>query len=357
MIINGSFTTEHINGVPRYAAEIVKRLDQRFEKGQLELVIPQDAVIVPQLKNISIIKIGKRQSSIDHILWEYKCLSKYANQNKAGCINFSNRTEFVKNSLTTLHDIIPIAGKKYDTEWSKNLNATFTKLTKEILFYTWGYIKKRNAKYIVTVSQFSRQCISQKFHIAPERIEVIGNGWEHIRDVTSFNEERNERIQPRKYFLTLGNVFPYKNIKWIIDEARGMPYEIFVIAGKMPQDFINMFSLSLPNVIFLGYVSDAYMKYLMENCKALLFPSLIEGFGIPPLEALALNVPVIVSDIPVMREIYEEAVHYINPTGSPVDLNEILSQPLKGEREKILQEHSWERMADKWEALIRKVYF
>ena len=65
---------------------------------------------------------------------------------------------------------------------------------------------------------------------------------------------------------------------------------------------------------YLGYVTDGEAKALMANCRAFLFPTLYEGFGIPPLEAIACGAPrVIVSDTPCMREIYGPHAAYLDP--------------------------------------------
>lgn len=354
VIINGAFTTDHINGIPRYATEIVKRLDLRFEKGQLELVVPKNAINIPELKNIVIVVIGRKDTKIHSLLWDNIYFRKYVIKNNAGCVDFSNNAEYVYNSLTALHDIIPIYNSAYDVVW---INSSLLRILKKIFFCIRVLIKKQTAKYIITVSKFSQKCISDRFSIEQNRIKIIGNGWEHINDIVPINENLNIELEHGNYFFTIGNILPYKNINWIILEAKIMPNETFVIAGKMSIQFVKKFNAELPNVIFLGYISDSYMKYLMQNCKALLFPSLIEGFGIPPLEALALNVPVIASDIPVMREIYGETIHYIDPIGDPIDLNSILKQQINGDKQKILQEHSWDKMADLWEKLIREVYY
>jgi len=121
----------------------------------------------------------------------------------------------------------------------------------------------------------------------------------------------------------------------------------------MPFDIAADLGICLPNVLFLGYISDAYMKWLMGHAKALLFPSRAEGFGIPPLEALALGRPAIVSDIPVLREIYGDTVHYIDPDQGTENLDALLEEET-ADPAPVLEKYSWDRAADKWLALIRE---
>ena len=69
----------------------------------------------------------------------------------------------------------------------------------------------------------------------------------------------------------------------------------------------------LPNVKLLGYVSDGQVKWLMQNCKAFIFPSYYEGFGIPPLEALSVGAKIVVGNAASLPEIYKKSAYYIDP--------------------------------------------
>ena len=90
---------------------------------------------------------------------------------------------------------------------------------------------------------------------------------------------------------------------------------MFAIAGggSLEAEAKRLGLANLPNVVYLGYVSDGEAKALMHHCKAFLFPTLYEGFGIPPLEAVACGAPrIYVSDTPCMREIYGDCAGYID---------------------------------------------
>ena len=99
------------------------------------------------------------------------------------------------------------------------------------------------------------------------------------------------------------------------------------------------------NMRLLGYVSDEEAKTLMRDCRAFLFPSFCEGFGMPPLEALSAGArAIVVSDIPVMHELFENGAYYINPTDSQIDLaaiNQISDQT----RKFVLDKYSWSKTA------------
>lgn len=352
--INGYFTCEHINGVPRYAMEIVKRLDQYFKPGEAELVIPQNAKNIPKLKNIRICTWQDRghKKELRGPMWGLFVYGPYVNKKCGLNVNLSNRGEWVKGSLTALHDVISLRNDRYESALSKKeeLIVKRKQFLNKVWFLSKVFIKKYTAKKIVTVSEFSKKEICEKFKLDSANIEVIGNGWEHIGDIEERKECFDEKIIPGEYFFFIGNLYPHKNLKWIFEEAKKMPNETFVIAGKMPYSITNSMQSS-NNIIFLGYISDEYMKYLMKNSKALLFPSYIEGFGIPPLEMIAMGGKAIVADIPVMREIYKDSVYYINPNCGNVDLNMLLNGEEKS-GSNILEYHNWSKSAENWFRLI-----
>ena len=94
------------------------------------------------------------------------------------------------------------------------------------------------------------------------------------------------------------------------------------------------------------------MNPLMCGALAFVFPSLYEGFGIPPLEAMALGAQVICSDAASLPEVYGSSVHYIDPRNSDIDLEALLAQEC-GDREETLTRYSWDRSAKKLLYLLR----
>ena len=109
---------------------------------------------------------------------------------------------------------------------------------------------------------------------------------------------------------------------------------------------VDSFQENLNNIVCVGYVTDQQYKGLIENCKAYIQPSLEEGFGIPPLEAMGAGAEVIISKIPVFEEIYENAAHYIDPYKyDDINMNQIMSTktaPIGT----ILEKYSWKKSAE-----------
>ena len=145
---------------------------------------------------------------------------------------------------------------------------------------------------------------------------------------------------------------PNKNFKWIADMANNNPNEKFVIAGSINEKiFAEGIGFRCPdNMKLIGYVSDEEGKTLMRDCKVFLFPSIYEGFGMPPLEAMSAGAKhIVVSDIPVMHEIFGNSVDYIGQRANSVDnIN----------KKSILNLYSWDKSAKiLLDALINKFVY
>lgn len=128
------------------------------------------------------------------------------------------------------------------------------------------------------------------------------------------DSEKPELELNSDYFLCISSSDPRKRIDWIIQAAKDNPKLNFVIAGIKKDDprFPKMDFIQLKNLQWVSEFSEAEKRYLLEHAKALLALSEYEGFDLPILEAIAANCPVIMSDIAVHRELYEEAIFIKN---------------------------------------------
>ena len=350
---DGYFAKSYINGVPRYAMEIIQRLDVLLD-AEMFLVLPTSVKNLPNFKRIKPVFIGNGEI-LGGTFWELYSFKPYVRRVNGISINLTNRLEWTRGGITTVHDLIKMRKDKYTFGLSA-VNRVKTSL-KSFSECEWNRFQVRNkinsAKQVVTISEFSKSELVRRFGVDPNSIRVIGVGWEHLNSINETNDMYDQRIVPGEFFFYVGNILPHKNMKWILEVSKNNPTSLFVISGKKPASLNSLIDSELTNVIYTGYISDGYMKYLMMNCKALLMPSLIEGFGIPPLEKLAMGGQVIASNIPVFRESFGESIHYIDPYDYNVDLNEVLSHPVVA-CDKVLEEHSWEVAAVEWANLIKE---
>ena len=120
-----------------------------------------------------------------------------------------------------------------------------------------------------------------------------------------------------------------------------------MISGRIVNEADVSRDALLKNMIYTGYISDGEIKCLMRYCRAYIQPSFVEGFGIPPLEAMSVGTNCILSDCSAFREIYGKSVWYIDPAEyDNISMKEIMSKD-KEENEPILKKYSWKLSAKK----------
>lgn len=187
----------------------------------------------------------------------------------------------------------------------------------------------RCADIIITISDFSKNEILKYLDIEEKKIHVVPCGV----DLETFNCDitsgsvtavREKYSIPSSYYLYLGTLEPRKNIPAIVEAYKILRNQLMeetpylVIAGKKGWDYETIFSLVKQyqleeQVIFTGYITEEDKKSLLKGALSFVFPSLYEGFGLPPLEAMACGTPVIVSDRASLPEVVGNAGLLIDP--------------------------------------------
>lgn len=310
IFINGKFLCQRITGVQRFAFEITKRIDEINDPNFLfKLIVPSKEFVknTHQYKNIEIVYTKGKPN----YFWEQITLARYCKKNKPfDLLNLCNIAPIRYPGSCVIHDLGCIDAKN-----------GFSK--KQVFIYK--FINRRNVKkykHIFTVSYCMKQRIEEYYKV--KNVQVIYNGYEHFNNVVVSKPKFD---LPNKYYFAVGSMNPNKNFVSIIKMAHNNPNERFYIAGGSAKNFKKL-QLDIPqNVIFTGYLEDSELAYLYKNCFAFLFPSLYEGFGIPPLEALVLGCKtVICNDIPVLKEVYHNFAVFIDYSCN-VDLSKIPSNP------------------------------
>ncbi len=158
-----------------------------------------------------------------------------------------------------------------------------------------------------------------------------------------------------KYFLYVGNAYPHKNLDTLLRAFKTIGDACLVLVGKDDFFYKRLRESTLAKqlsdrIMFKTNVSDSELRALYQNAQAFVFPSLMEGFGLPALEALANNCPVIVSDIPVFHEILKNSATYFDPHDEnalvaclkhpPVRTKEFQQKSMM-----IVKKFSWQKMA------------
>jgi len=179
------------------------------------------------------------------------------------------------------------------------------------------YVQKR-ADGIVFVSRFSEEEFEKKIGTAKGYTSVVHNG---VKEYSAIQGE-NRLTYKNPYILFVGNIKPHKNIKKLI-EAFELIYDKInvdlVIVGKKEgfitgdNEVAEFVGKAKDRVVFTGFVENDQLKHLYTNAEALVLPSLYEGFGLPPIEAMTAGCPALVSNVASMPEICGDAALYFDP--------------------------------------------
>lgn len=224
------------------------------------------------------------------------------------------------------------------------------------------------ADRIVTISEFSKQEILKYLKVSEEKISVVTLGVDRKRFHTHYPADQIRLVQRKyglkgEYLLYIGTIEPRKNLKRLIEAYASLPLEtpMLVLAGKKGWMYREIFqtveTLGIgERVKFLGYVADREIPLLLSGAKCFLFPSLYEGFGLPPLEAMASGVPVVASNGSAIPEVVGDAAVLVEATKVESISHGILRVlKEKGLRERMIEKGIQRAKKFRWEKTAREL--
>ncbi|AIY03638.1 glycosyl transferase family protein [Arthrobacter sp. PAMC 25486] len=262
---------------------------------QLHFLVPCGRLDLSGLENQKISVVGHQQGH----LWEQIELPLRVTRMRGQVLlNLcSTAPIWLRNQITSHHDITYIRHKE---SFSWKFRWTYRTLAPLFL---------RRSKGIITVSEFSKHEISSIYNIPLEKFTIVPNA------VDSRFVETPEQNED-SYFLAVASPNVHKNFGRLVKAyeeycANGGTTRL-VIAGSQPSHFTQDNSLS-SQVEYLGRVTDDELIDLYARARAFLFPSLYEGFGIPPLEAQAAGTPVAAASVAAMPEVLQDSVMWFDP--------------------------------------------
>jgi glycosyltransferase involved in cell wall biosynthesis len=344
IFINGRFLIQPMSGVQRYAREIVRALDRRPGAADRYLLLTP-----PGAENLNLTRIPVRivHGGRGHA-WEQMTLAWAARNGRLLSLCGASPVLHPRQ-VVVIHD----AAVFCHPEHFRPAYAAFHRILGRLL---------ASRARIATVSHFSRHELATTLHIPAAKITVAPNSADHLRaikpdpDVVAALD-----LTDRPYFVALGNLTPNKNIAVTLRPLARIPDPAvrLVLIGSRPEAIFDAPSLQHdPRLIIAGRCSDAQIVALLTQARGLLFPSLYEGFGIPPLEAFALGCPVIASDIPATREVCADAALYFAPTDDAAlaeHMKRLLNETDHARRDAGLRRtelYSWSRSAEVLEHLL-----
>lgn len=307
LFINGKFLRQRTTGVQRFARGLVMALDRNLAHAasadRVVLLTPPGAEPLP-LTAIEQRVCGSAVKSLT--AWEQTALPWHARSGTLLCLSGSAPL-LGGVRIPTLHDAaLYLHAHAYSWKFAAWYRLLFSTIT-------------RQAPLALTVSSHAARELSH--HLPGRSFEVVYNAAEHIRQ---FEAEPSVLatlgVPAQGYLLAVASFNPTKNLKALVAAyARLRPSARLplVIVGGGNRAVFNADGAqeSLPSgIIFAGPVSDGQLRALYENALAFVFPSLYEGFGIPPIEAMHCGCPVIASKASAIPEVCGDAALYFDAT-------------------------------------------
>ena len=313
--INGKFTSQPITGVQRVAYELTRAMQMRESQGgDLEIFVPQDT-----MEPGASLKGQRRFPWLRGTLWEQITLP-IASRGKT-LINLCNTNPILKRrQVVMVHDMaiydVPNGFSKKFRLWYQLL---FTMLP-------------RMEPLVLTVSAFSKSRISHHLKIDESRIAVIQPGADHLdRVVPDYSVIERLELKQDAYCVIVGSLDPRKNLQRVLEAISSLGHlrdvKFVIVGGRNNRIFAseNMDEAARSKqIVWAGFVSDGELKALYEQAGCLVFPSLYEGFGLPPLEAMYCGCPVIASSRTSLPEVCGDAAMYCD-AASAEDIAEKIS--------------------------------
>lgn len=266
---------------------------------------------------------------------------------------------YTGKKVTTFHDLTLLKTYNSDKNW--------------LIFHSKQFVGKyvfkkvlQDNDHIIAVTEFTKKEVRELLPIEDKKISVIYEA----SDVARVAPKKVD-LPFRKFILYVGQQSDYKNIRRLGDAHQILmakyPDVGLVLAGKKTSSHITneayFDSKKYKNIVFTDFVSDAQLSWLYSHTTAYVFPSLMEGFGLPGLEAMEYGTPVVSSNASCLPEVYGQAAHYFTPTDTS-DIAEAIDQVLSDDKlrtrlskagYKQIKKYSWKKAAKQTHDVYEKV--
>lgn len=213
------------------------------------------------------------------------------------------------NKITTIHDLTLLKTYNSDKNW-------FVYHLKQLVGRFVFRSVVRHSRYIITISNTSKGELEKRYSRAKGKVVRT-----YLAAEMRTNEEKEYPLPSKNFIMYVGQQSDYKNVRRLGEAHQKLlskhPDLHLVLVGKMDvaaertKEYFE--SKHYKQIIFTGFARDDELNWLYTHSQAYVFPSLMEGFGLPGLEAMLKGTPVVSSDASCLPEIYESAAHYFDP--------------------------------------------
>jgi len=273
---------------------------------------------VPPSKNLEVIKVKHLKTRAARILWEHTLLPRLALRQELDVLHCPSYVCPIRKTsvpyVVTVHDTIAID----HPEWCKQTNALY--------FNLFMKAAVRKASCVISVSQRTADDLKHNFKLARSKVRIIYSGIDSIfrtrQDSSSHSEVRARYNLPERYILYVGNLEPKKNIHTLLSvqkklQEKGLPHKLVIVGkrawGLKVERHQIAKEVKANSIILAGYVDRKDLPLVYQMADVFVFLSLYEGFGFPPLEAMASGTPVVSSSSGALNETVRCAALSVEP--------------------------------------------
>lgn len=349
-------------GIGRYVLNLVNELEKRKLEDDFYILLRKESFDSLNFKNP---KIKKVKAEIAHYgLSEQIVLPFLLKRLKPDLVHFPHFNIplfWLGRYVVTIHDLIKHESKGKET--TTRLQVFYW--LKFLLYRLIVFSSIKRAKKIIVPSDYWKKKLAKNYSLSEKKIMTT---YEGADDFLKKQKKNTSDLILKKFKIDMpfvvytGSLYPHKNIERLAKAIRLINKEknllLVIVCGR------NVFWKRFKNwlvkeelgsfVKLLGFVDDSDLFSLYQKAEAFAFPSLLEGFGLPPLEAMAAGLPVVSSNATCLPEIYGNAAYYFNPLSvsdmaksiEKVIFDKKLQEELKKKGAKQVKLYSWEKMVD-----------
>lgn len=334
----------------RYVERLLDYLQEIDTKNEYVVLVPSKDLNfwTPKASNFTL----KTCEYKNYSFGEQLGFLRYLNKLSADLVHFCMPQQpilYTKPHVTTVHDMTLLKTYNSDKNW----------LMFHAKQFVGRFVFKRVGKtsaHILAPSEFTRQEYARFANISPKKITVTYEA-AGIKDTRA----KQYKLPYKKFLLYVGQQSDYKNIKRLVQAHQSLlkkyPELGLVLVGaknaSAKQNEAWAKKNNYTNILFTGFVSNEELAWLFQNCSTYVFPSLMEGFGLPGLEAMAYGAPVASSNATCLPEVYGDAAEYFDPLdvdamASSIEniiSNEALRVALVKKGYLQVKKYSWKKMA------------
>jgi len=366
------------SGLGRYVEQLVLGLGEIDEENEYVLFVRANTALTP-------LKGGVRTVTADMpwYSWQEQVkFKKIIDKEKVDLMHFPHwNVPFFYNKpfVVTVHDLIMYHYPRQEASTHGLIVYWFKDLMHRLVL---RHAVKRAKKIIVT-SEFTKQDVHQTLGVPLEKMIVTYQAPFNLitnnQDTNKFQISNFKFQIDKPFVLYVGNAYPHKNLEGLLKawkifcEKHSTDYQLVLVGkknffyeklikktinqknNKAIEQFNNLAIQQYNNIVFTDYVNDEYLSMLYENASLYVFPSLYEGFGLPPLEAQTFGVPVVSSSATCLPEILGESVLYFDPENYE-QMAEVIYRGLTDEnlRFELKKNASENLLRFSWEELVKK---